>query len=125
MILRILPGVFVAWLAALSPALADPMTLDYSWQGAKGCITLFPNPEILLHNIPPDAKLVLMQGTREMEGGAFYACKRHRASGKYSNVCSLPAGCSVDGSVIAEAHRARFYSTDELAPEPLQQARQR
>jgi hypothetical protein len=60
MILRILPGVFVAWLAALSPALADPMTLDCSWQGAKGCITLFPNPEIRLHNFAPDAKLILM-----------------------------------------------------------------
>jgi hypothetical protein len=32
---------------------------------------------------------------------------------------------SADGRVIAEAHRARFYPTDELAPERLQQARQR
>jgi hypothetical protein len=45
MILRILPGVFVAWLAALSPALADPMTLDCSWQGRKAALLSFQIPK--------------------------------------------------------------------------------
>ncbi|WP_369726017.1 hypothetical protein AB8Z38_15830 [Bradyrhizobium sp. LLZ17] len=134
MILRGLLGVLVAWLAALSPALADPMTIDYSWQGAKGCITLFPNPEIRLHNVPAEAKLLLLvltQGTREMGGQelsmpangivplgsirTFAPCR--------PDVYQWTAlAKSADGKVIAEARRARFYPTDELAPERPQQA---
>src|SRR5260370_39774760 len=52
-------------------AFADPMTLEFSWRGSKGCVTLFPNPEIRLRNIPREGKLLsltLMQGLREMGG---------------------------------------------------------
>src|SRR5258708_12735228 len=52
-------------------AFADPMTLEFSWRGSKGCVTLFPNPEIRLRNIPREGKflsLTLMQGLREMGG---------------------------------------------------------
>lgn len=46
------------------------MTLDLSWQGAHGCVTLFLNPEIRLRNVPADdasMSLTLRQGAREWE----------------------------------------------------------
>jgi len=107
------------------------MTIDFSWQSAGGCITLFPNPEIRFKNVPPDAKLLVLtlsQGTREM-GGQEIAMP---ASGV------LPSGsirtfgpCRSDvyqwtavaksskGEVLAEARRARVYPTDELASEKI------
>jgi hypothetical protein len=122
-------AVFVLSLAVCDPASADPMTLDFSWHGAHGCVTLFPNPEIRLRNIPVDAtslSLTLMQGPREM-GGQDIPIPRNGI---------LPFGAirtfgpcnpgfyqwtalvrSSTGQVLSEAHLARFYPTDELAPE--------
>jgi hypothetical protein len=116
-------------LAVCSPASADPMTLEFSWYGAHGCITLFPNPEIRLRNIPADATsllLTLAQGSREMGGqeipipangilpfGAirtFAPCN----PGVYQWTALVKSSA---GHVLSEAHQARFYPTDELAPE--------
>ncbi|MGY8681569.1 hypothetical protein Q2941_27845 [Bradyrhizobium sp. UFLA05-153] len=126
---RILFGAVVLWLGASYPALADQMALDFSWQGAKGCVTLFPNPEIRLRNVPTGAKLlllVLMQGTREMGGQelpmpadgvvpsgsirTFGPCKPDMY--QWTALAK-----SANGTVLAEAHRTRFFPTDELAPE--------
>ncbi|MBR1170983.1 hypothetical protein [Bradyrhizobium liaoningense] len=105
------------------------MALDFSWQGANGCVTLFPNPEIRLRNIPPDAKrvlLVLMQGTREMGGqelpmpsNGVVPSGSIRTFGpcKPDTYQWTALAKSANGAVLAEAHRARFYPTDELAPE--------
>lgn len=30
----------------------DAMTMDFSFRGARGCVTLFPNPEIRFKNVP-------------------------------------------------------------------------
>lgn len=111
------------------PALADPMTIDFSWQGTKGCVTLFPNPEIRLRNVPPGGKLLLItleQGTREMGGEeiplpengilppgvirTFGPCRPDIY--RWTAVVK-----SATGKVLAEAREARFYPTDELAPE--------
>ncbi len=122
----------LAMLPALgASALADPMTLDFSWREARGCVTLFPNPEIRLRNIPPGAKLLLVtlsQGSRELGGqevpvpsdgvlqfGAlrtFAPC----TPGVYRWTALVR---SSTGQILAEAHQARFYPTDELAPENL------
>jgi|EndMetStandDraft_6_1072998.scaffolds.fasta_scaffold03735_6 hypothetical protein len=131
MLFRVLICAFVAWIPGFGAALAEPMTIDFSWQSAGGCITLFPNPEIRFKNVPPDAKLLVLtlsQGTREM-GGQEIAMP---ASGV------LPSGsirtfgpCRSDvyqwtavaksskGEVLAEARRARVYPTDELASEKI------
>lgn len=66
-------GATVSLLIALStPALAaDEMTIEFSFRGARGCSTLFPNPEIKLKNIPVGAKSVLIRlrrGDYEMGG---------------------------------------------------------
>ncbi|MBH5368990.1 hypothetical protein [Bradyrhizobium glycinis] len=129
MLTRVLFGAVALWLGASCSALADPMALDFSWQGAKGCVTLFPNPEIRISNVPANAKLlllVLMQGGRELGGQelpmpadgvvpsgsirTFGPCKpdmyRWTALAKSAN-----------GTVVAEAHRARFFPTDEPALE--------
>jgi len=54
------------------------MSLEFSWQGTKGCVTLFPNPEIRLRNVPPDAKQLLLVLTQGGKGngrrGAGSAC---------------------------------------------------
>jgi hypothetical protein len=71
MVGRVFAAAAAVLIVACSPALFDPITIDFSWQGAKGCITLFLNPEIRMRNVPPGAKLLLLtlaQGTREMGG---------------------------------------------------------
>ncbi len=129
MVRRVFAAAAAMLMVACSPALADPMTIDFSWQGAKGCITLFPNPEIRLRNVPPGGKLLLLtleQGTREMGGqeiplpengilppGAirtFAPCRP--AIYRWTAVVK-----SATGKVLAEAREARFYPTDEPAPE--------
>jgi hypothetical protein len=85
---------FFAFLfAACNPALADPMTLDFPWRGAHGCVTLFPNPEIRLRNIPVGAKLLyltLTQDRREMGGtGDSRSGGRRCAIRKYQDIWSL------------------------------------
>ncbi|OAF16760.1 MULTISPECIES: hypothetical protein [Bradyrhizobium] len=103
------------------------MTLDFSWRGAQGCVTLFPNPEFHLHNIPAGAKMLLLtltQGVREMGGQelpipedgvlpagtfrTFAPC----SPGVYQWTAQVK---SAAGEVLSEAHKARFYPTDALA----------
>jgi hypothetical protein len=128
MSLRPVVAVFVFLLVACDPAWADPMTLDFSWRGSHGCVTLFPNPEMRLRNIPAGARLLsltLTQGPREMGGqelpipddgilpfGAirtFAPC----SPGVYQWTALVK---SSTGQVLSEAHQARFYPTDEPAP---------
>ncbi|WP_271573181.1 hypothetical protein [Bradyrhizobium sp. CCBAU 11361] len=131
MLVRILLCAFAAWISASGEALAEPMTIDFSWQGAGGCITLFPNPEIRFKNVPPDAKLLVLtlsQGTREM-GGQEIAMPANGVlpSGSIrtfgpcrSDVYQWTAVAkSSKGEVLAEARRARVYPTDELASEKI------
>ncbi|WP_271621675.1 hypothetical protein [Bradyrhizobium sp. CCBAU 51745] len=118
---------FPLLLAACHPASADPMTLDFSWNGARGCVTLFPNPEMRLRNIPAGATsmtLTLAEGTREMGGQnvpvpsngvvpsgtirTFGPCK----PGVYEWTALVK---SSTGQVLSEAHRARFYPAVETA----------
>ncbi|MGY3238643.1 hypothetical protein ACVMAJ_005533 [Bradyrhizobium sp. USDA 4448] len=129
MLFRVLLGAFAAWIYAYGDALAEPMTLDFSWEGARGCITLFPNPEIRFKNVPPDAKLLLLtlsQGTREM-GGQEIAMPADGIlpSGSIRTFAPCRTGVyqwtavvkSSKGEVLGEARRARVYPTDELASE--------
>ena len=122
-------ALIIASIASSSPTWAESMSLEFSWQGTKGCVTLFPNPEIRLRNVPPDAKqllLVLTQGVREM-GGEELAVP---ANGIVPSGAIRTFGpCKPDiyqwtalaksstGKVLSEARQARFYPTDELAPE--------
>ncbi len=118
-----------ALLATGCSAFADPMTLEFSWRGSKGCVTLFPNPEIRLRNIPREGKflsLTLMQGLREMGGQelpipedgvlpsgtirTFGPCN----PGVYTWTALVK---SASGETLSEAHQARYYPTDDLAPE--------
>lgn len=49
----------------------DAMTLDFSFKGTRGCVTLFPNPEIRFQNVPLGTRWVLLklsQGTRDLGG---------------------------------------------------------
>lgn len=49
----------------------DAMTMDFSFRGARGCVTLFPNPEIRFRNVPSGARWVLLklsQGARDLRG---------------------------------------------------------
>jgi hypothetical protein len=129
MLFRVLFCAFVAWIPGCGAALAEPMTIDFSWEGAKGCITLFPNPEIRFKNVPPDAKLLVLtlsQGTREM-GGQEIAMPANGVlpSGSIRTFAPCRQGVyqwtavasSSKGEVLAEARRARVYPTDELASE--------
>lgn len=126
---RILLGTLAAWLVAFGPALAEPMAIEFSWQGASGCNTLFPNPEIRIRNVPPDAKLLLLmltQGPREMGGqevpmpangivppGSFRTCGPCRPDAyQWTAVVK-----SATGKILAEARRARSYPTDDPAPD--------
>ena len=124
---RFIAVALVGWLAACQAAFADPMTLDFSWRGSTGCVTLFPNPEFHLRNIPEGARmlsLTLTQGVREMGGQqlpipaggilpsgtfrTFAPCK----PAVYQWTAQVK---SATGQVLSEAHQARFYPTDELA----------
>jgi hypothetical protein len=122
-------ALIIVSIVSSSPASAESMSLEFSWQGTKGCVTLFPNPEIRLRNVPPGAKqlsLVLTQGVREM-GGEELAVP---ANGIVPSGAIRTFGpCKPDiyqwtalaksstGKVLAEARQARFYPSDELAPE--------
>lgn len=125
--MRVVVIVFVLLLALCHPASADPMALEFSWRGAQGCVTLFPNPEIHLRNVPAGSasvSLTLTQGDREMGGqdvpvpgngilpfGAirtFGPCK----PGLYEWTVLAK---SSTGQVLSEAHQARFYPPDEPA----------
>ena len=55
---RFIAAALVGWLAACQAAFADPMTLDFSWRGSTGCVTLFPNPQFHLRNIPEGARML-------------------------------------------------------------------
>lgn len=49
----------------------DAMTMDFSFRGAHGCVTLFPNPEIRFKECAVSARWVLLklsQGTHELGG---------------------------------------------------------
>lgn len=119
--------VLAALLAVCHPASADPMALEFSWHGAHGCVTLFPNPEIRLRNVPAGAtsiSLTLRQGAREMGGQdvpvpdkgilpfgtirTFGPCN----PGLYEWTALAK---SSTGQVLSEAHQARFYPADETA----------
>ncbi|MFT4117559.1 hypothetical protein [Bradyrhizobium sp.] len=52
-------------------ALADPLSMDFTFRGTKGCLTLFSNPEIRLKQLPAGAKLVLLtlQGPNHRDMG--------------------------------------------------------
>lgn len=129
MLFRGLLCVFAAWVSAFGEALAEPMTIDFSWQGARGCITLFPNPEIRFKNVPPDAKLLLLtlsQGSREMGGQEIampadgvlpYGSIRTFGPCRPDVYQWTAVARSPKGEVLAEARRARVYPTDELASE--------
>jgi len=103
------------------------MTLDFSWRGARACVTLFPNPEIRLRNIPVGAKLLsltLTQDRREMGGQeipvpvdgvvpsgsirTFGPC--NPAMYRWTALVR-----SSTGEVLSEAHQVRYYRSDELA----------
>jgi hypothetical protein len=131
MLLRRVVAVLAMLPALCNSGLADPMTLDFSWRDAHGCVTLFPNPEIRLRNVPAGAKLLLLtltNGARELGGqelpipadgvlqfGAvrtFGPCN----PGIYRWTALVK---SSTGQILAEAHQARFYPTDELASENL------
>lgn len=124
--MRVVVAALALWLVC-QPASADPMTLDFSWRGAHGCITLFPNPEMRLRNIPAGATsmtLTLAQGTREMGGQnvpipgngvvpsgtirTFGPCK----PGLYEWTALVK---SSTGQVLSEARQAGFYPADETA----------
>ncbi|WFU39384.1 hypothetical protein QA640_34240 [Bradyrhizobium sp. CB82] len=126
---RIVFVVFASLFAVCHPASADPMTLDFSWRGARGCVTLFPNPEIRLRNVPAGATSIsftLTQGAREMGGqdvpvpsngilpfGAirtFGPCN----PGLYEWTALAK---SSTGQVLSKAHQERFYPADEPAME--------
>jgi hypothetical protein len=126
---RVIVAVVAGLLAGCNSALADPMTLDFSWRGARGCVTLFPNPEIRLRNIPAGARLLsltLTQGAREM-GGQEIAIPEDGIlpSGTIRTFGPCSPGIyrwtalvkSSTGQILSEAHQARFYPTDELASE--------
>ena len=131
MLFRVLICAFVAWIPGFGAALAEPMTIDFSWQSAGGCITLFPNPEIRFKNVPPDAKLLLLtlsQGTRELGGqeitmpanGVLPSGSIRTFGPCRSDVYQWTAVAkSSKGEVLAEARRARVYPTDELASEKI------
>jgi hypothetical protein len=120
---------FVMLLTGSSSALADPMTLDFSWRGARGCVTLFPNPELRLRNIPAGARLLsltLTQGPRELGGQELSVPEDGIvASGMIRTFAPCAPGVyrwtalvkSSTGQILSEAHQARFYPTDELASE--------
>lgn len=124
---RFILAVLVVWLAACHSAFADPMTLDFSWRGSQGCVTLFPNPEIHLRNIPAGARilsLTLTQGVREMGGQELPVPEDGiLPSGTFRTFGPCSPGVyqwtaqvrSATGEVLSEAHKARFYPTDELA----------
>ena len=60
-----------AILATSHPAMATDVSMDFSFRGSKGCVSLYPNPEIRFKNIPSAAKSVLLtlhQGERELGG---------------------------------------------------------
>jgi len=115
------------WLTTCHAALADPMTLDFSWGGAKGCVTLFPNPEFRLRNVPAGAKslsLTLTQGVREMGGEELpIPSDGILPSGTFRTFGPCNPGVyrwtaqakAATGEVLSEAHRARYYPSDELA----------
>lgn len=52
-------------------AIADQMAIDFTFRGTKGCVSLFPNPEIRLTHVPPGAKNVVLtlQGPEQRELG--------------------------------------------------------
>jgi hypothetical protein len=126
---KALLGALTVCQAAIAPALADPMTIDFSWHGARGCVTLFPNPEIRFRNVPADAKLVVLtltQGSREL-GGQEVAMPANGvlppASIRTFGPCDpavyqwTAVAKSDSGKILAEARQARFYPNDDLAPE--------
>lgn len=119
--------VFVSLLAICHPASADPMSLEFSWRGAHGCVTLFPNPEIHLRNVPAGStslSLTLTQGAREMGGQdvpvpgngilPFGAIRTFGPCNPGLYEWTVLAKSST-GEVLSEAHQARFYPTDESA----------
>ncbi|MGV7215579.1 hypothetical protein [Bradyrhizobium sp. UFLA05-112] len=118
--------VVLAWLLAVCrPASADPMTLDFSWRGAHGCVTLFPNPEIHLRNVPAGStsiSLTLRQGAREMGGqdvpvpsnGILPFGTIHTFGPCNPGLYEWTAlAKSPTGQVLSEAHQAQFYPADE------------
>lgn len=123
-------GLLAAWISLSGGAAADPtMTIDFSWQGTRGCVTLFPNPEIRIRNVPADAKLLLLtltQGSREMGGeevplpanGIVPAGSIRTFGPCRPDVYRWTAVAkSATGKFLGEGRQARFYPTDELAPE--------
>jgi len=98
---RVVVVAFAFSLSVRRSASSDPMTLDFSWRGAQGCITLFPNPEIRLRNIPTGAKslsLTLTQGPREPGGQHFPIPGRHFVIWGYPDIWSeqsrlIPMDC--------------------------------
>jgi hypothetical protein len=128
MLVRGVCGAIALWLGLSGPVSADPMAIDFSWKDSKGCVTLFPNPEIRLRNVPADGKLlllVLMQGTREMGGQELpmptngvvpFGSIRTFGPCKPDMYQWTALAKSANGTVLAEAHRARSFPTDELPP---------
>ena len=115
------------WLAGCTAALADPMTLDFSWAGEKGCVSLFPNPEFHLENVPAGAKsvsLTLTQGVREMGGEELPLPPNGiLPAGTFRTFAPCNPGVyqwtaqakSATGEVLSEARKARYYPSDEVA----------
>jgi len=117
----------IAWslLMATSQALAqDAMTIDFSFRESRGCVTLFPNPEIKFQNIPVGAKSVLLrlrQGARELGGQEVLM----PASGILpANTVRTFAPCnpgtyayeaivkSTTGQVLAKTEQLHFFPND-------------
>lgn len=127
MLSRFVAVALAGWFAGCHAALADPMTLDFSWGGTKGCVSLFPNPELHLQNVPAGAKSVsvtLTQGVREMGGEELPIPENGiLPSGTFRTFAPCVPGVyqwtaqakSGTGEVLSEAHKARYYPSDELA----------
>lgn len=51
----------ISFFTVSAAAADDGMTLDFSFKGTRGCITLYANPEIRIRNVPPGATRVLLR----------------------------------------------------------------
>ncbi|MDA9409432.1 MULTISPECIES: hypothetical protein [unclassified Bradyrhizobium] len=105
-----------------SASAEDRMTIDFSFNGTKGCVSLYPNPEIRITHAPPGTRKVLLRliGPKNRELGGqetelpangivpagsirtFAPCNQ----GFYTYQAIVKAK---DGATIATAEMPRFF----------------
>jgi hypothetical protein len=123
MIIKILMAtlVFALAFALLNPAMAEDISIDFNWDAATTCKTIYLNPRMVIRNFPSEAKRVLMiltEGDRE-KGGQEVDLP---SSGVIpAGVISTIGICNPDmyrwtaifksssGSVLAETHVDRHF----------------